>query len=133
LHRQKFEKDKQNVDAAPHGKNSADAHGHGPLPAPSSVCGLLLSAVTVSLHHLPRWLHSTATCDKTLTERKLPENYVCKTHIFWLSQWLLFATTNKRYAAFFSFFLQLPIHRETASLSQKQNITELLQNRPVPD
>jgi len=35
----------------------------------------------------------------------------------WKSQWLLFATTNKRYTAFFTMFLQLPIHGKTASLS----------------
>jgi len=40
---------------------------------------------------------------------------------------LLFAT-YKRYAAFFSMFLQLPMHRKTASLSLKKNITELSHN-----
>ena len=38
----------------------------------------------------------------------------------WQTQWLLFATTNKRYVAFFSTFLQLTIHRKTMSLSQKE-------------
>jgi len=47
----------------------------------------------------------------------------------WQSQLLLFATTGKRYTAFFTMFLKLPTHRETAPLSMKKNTTELLHNR----
>jgi len=39
------------------------------------------------------------------------------------SQYLLFATTNKRSTTFFSMFLRISIHCIIASLSQKKNIS----------
>jgi len=74
-----------------------------------------------------------------LFETKHPALKICRYSIIGLtylkrqnsgkSERLLFAATTKRYAAFFRMFLQPLIHRKTAPLPLKKNITKLRHNR----
>ena len=80
------------------------------------------------MHEDMNWKSNTGAMGEKLKYVQIRVT-ISEEEISWQSQWLLFATTNKRCTAFFSMFLQLPIYPKKASPSQKKNITELLHNR----